>query len=103
MTSFKRGKNPDLNWGMLGNDQVGDCLVASSAHEVMAEASISGRAPVFDTKHVLQSYSVWTGYVLGDEKHGPGHRSNHLRQESSEGRCPGLEESGPPYRCLRIC
>lgn len=50
-----------LNWGMLGNDQYGDCYWASAAHEVMAEAHLAGRSPSFDTESVLASYADYLG------------------------------------------
>lgn len=50
-----------LQWGMLGNDTFGDCYWASAAHEVMAEAHLAGRNPVFDTEEVLSSYAEYLG------------------------------------------
>lgn len=56
-----------LNWGMLGNDRFGDCYWASSAHEVMAEAHLAGRNPVFDTENVLASYAKYLGLKSANE------------------------------------
>lgn len=50
-----------LDWGMLGNDEFGDCYWASAAHEVMAEAHLAGRDPQFATEHVLDSYATYLG------------------------------------------
>lgn len=55
-----------LDWGMLGNDEFGDCYWASAAHEVMAEATQAGRNPVFSTESVLSSYCGYLG--LSDRK-----------------------------------
>jgi hypothetical protein len=50
-----------LDWGMLGNDEFGDCYWASAAHEVMAQAHGAGRSPVFSTEHVLDTYATYLG------------------------------------------
>jgi hypothetical protein len=51
-----------LNWGMLGNDEFGDCFWASAAHETMALAHLGGRpVPTFSTESVLSSYCSYLG------------------------------------------
>jgi hypothetical protein len=48
-----------LDWGVLGNDEWGDCYWASAAHEVMAEAHLAGRDPGFGTEDVLSTYASY--------------------------------------------
>lgn len=56
-----------LEWGELGNATWGDCYWASSAHETMAEAHLSGRNPQFSEEHVLDSYAKYLGLKSGSE------------------------------------
>jgi hypothetical protein len=52
-------------WGMLGNDEVGDCVWASFAHEHMVYTGGNRRAATmarFTTVDVLDDYSAATGY-----------------------------------------
>ena len=50
-------------WGMLGNDAVGDCVFAGAAHETMLWTCESlGRPAPFDPSSVLSDYSAVTGY-----------------------------------------
>lgn len=51
------------NWGMLGNDQYGDCVFAGGAHEVMLTNKLAGRVVLFDDKHVLADYGAVTGFT----------------------------------------
>lgn len=54
-------------WGMLGNDQWGDCVLAGAAHEQML-FSREGRhgSVIFDDKGVLSDYSAITGFDPND-------------------------------------
>lgn len=56
------------DWGMLGNDSVGDCAFAGSAHEHMVWTGIGNPASAaqFTTSGVLGAYSGLTGYVPGN-------------------------------------
>jgi hypothetical protein len=57
------------DWGMLGNDTVGDCAFAGSGHEHMCWTGIGNRGSLssrFSTVNILRSYSELTGYVPGD-------------------------------------
>lgn len=58
---------PTLSWGMLGNDQVGDCVIAGADHETMLFNARAGRftAP-FREADAIADYSQITGYVQGD-------------------------------------
>lgn len=57
------------DWGMLGNDQVGDCAFAGSGHEHMVWTGIGNRgrnAAQFTTQGILAGYSALTGYRPSD-------------------------------------
>jgi hypothetical protein len=65
-TSFGHESN-GADWGMLGNDTVGDCVFAGSAHETMLWATEGRLNPVpFTTANVLSDYSAVTGYNPND-------------------------------------
>jgi len=53
-------------WGMLGNDEVGDCVLAGAAHETLLLGAEGGHHPAFTDETVLGDYSALTGYVSGD-------------------------------------
>lgn len=55
------------NWGMLGNDEVGDCVIASRAHLTMLDTSVGAPATArFTTASVLAEYGAVTGYDPSD-------------------------------------
>jgi hypothetical protein len=64
---FGHGKLVTGGWGMLGNDNAGDCVFAGAAHETMLWNAIAHRQVPFNTSGVLSDYSAVTGYVIGDE------------------------------------
>lgn len=53
-------------WGMLGNDQYGDCVWAGAAHEHILENRAAGRTVAFTTQGVLSDYSACTGFDPND-------------------------------------
>jgi hypothetical protein len=53
-------------WGMLANDQFGDCVWAGAAHEHMLMAAIAGTVLKFTDKNVLAAYSAVTGFNAKD-------------------------------------
>jgi hypothetical protein len=59
---------PDTTWAqsMLGNDQVGDCVIAAMLHYIMAATANTGKPVTFTTDQAIQIYSAITGYVPGD-------------------------------------
>lgn len=59
---FGHYKTMSPDWGMLGNDNVGDCVFAGAAHETMLLTKLGGPAAVFNDKAVLSDYSAVTGY-----------------------------------------
>lgn len=54
------------DWGMLGNDQYGDCVWAGAAHETMLWASEAKRKVLFNASCVLSDYSAVTGFNPND-------------------------------------
>jgi len=56
------------SWGMLGNDEWGDCAWAGPAHETMLLTKEGGHLAHFTTSDVLSDYSAGTGF---DPKAGP--------------------------------
>lgn len=58
------GGHPGLveNWGMLGNDQYGDCVLAGAAHETMQWNKEAGVDVLFTDEAVLSDYTAITGF-----------------------------------------
>lgn len=54
------------NWGMLGNDQYGDCVWAGAAHETMAWNKTAGKDIVISEANALSDYSAVTGFKPND-------------------------------------
>ncbi|HEY2282917.1 MAG TPA: hypothetical protein VGH60_05125 [Solirubrobacteraceae bacterium] len=59
---------PPKGWGMLGNDEWGDCAWAGPAHETMLLSTEGGHPATFTTTGVLSDYAAGTGF---DPKAGP--------------------------------
>lgn len=57
---------PKNGWGMLGNDEYGDCVWAGAAHEHMLMNLVAGHPVTFTTKGVLSDYSACTGFNEAD-------------------------------------
>jgi hypothetical protein len=60
------GHGLNLVFGMLANNQVGDCVIAGGMHEEMAWGSEVGRVPPFNAQAAVDEYSAITGYVPGN-------------------------------------
>jgi len=55
---------PAANWGMLGNDQVGDCVAAGAYHaQQLFEYDAQNVATGFTTANALTMYSAISGYT----------------------------------------
>lgn len=67
---------PKKAWGMLGNDQFGDCAVAGPAHQIMAWNKSIGRDVPFNNQCVLQCYGEITGF---DPATGEGDNGTDMR------------------------
>src|SRR5690349_9390610 len=55
-----------VSWGMLANDQVGDCVLAGADHETMLWNKLAGRTVQFTDTTALRDYSAITGYNPDD-------------------------------------
>ncbi len=51
-----------VDWGMLANDQIGDCAIAAPLHAIKLWAAETGRAVNISDKAAVQNYSDITGY-----------------------------------------
>jgi hypothetical protein len=54
------------SWGMLGNDEVGDCAIAGPDHETMLFCAMGGKQVTFETANTIADYSALTGYDPSD-------------------------------------
>ena len=55
------------DWGMMGNDQVGDCTAAAISHAIEQWTAYTDPTPVvMSTDQVISAYSAVSGYVPGD-------------------------------------
>lgn len=59
-------ENSVVDWQVLANDSVGDCVIAGGAHETMLWNASCGKKVLFDDKAVLSDYSAITGYNPAD-------------------------------------
>ena len=50
------------NWGMMGNDQVGDCTIADCAHQVMLRTANASKIVIPTLAQVMGAYTDITGY-----------------------------------------
>jgi len=54
------------NWGVLGNDSVGDCTCAGADHETMLWTLEGGKPAAFTSQNTISDYSAITGYTPSD-------------------------------------
>ena len=54
------------DWGMLGNDQYGDCVWAGAGHETMAWNKTAGKSVIISEDDALADYSAVTGFNKND-------------------------------------
>jgi hypothetical protein len=57
---------PAVGWGMLGNDQYGDCVWAGAGHETMLWNKEAGRSVIIMPDNALSDYSAVTGFDKSD-------------------------------------
>ncbi|MDE2105380.1 MAG: hypothetical protein KGL39_49595 [Patescibacteria group bacterium] len=55
------------DWGVMGNDQCGDCVFASGGHSIMARTANAGSIVIPSADDIINAYSAFTGYVRGSE------------------------------------
>lgn len=54
------------DWGVLGNDSVGDCTCAGADHETMLWTLEGGNPAAFTPQNTIADYSAITGYIPSD-------------------------------------
>jgi hypothetical protein len=54
------------SWGMLGNDTVGDCVIAGADHETLLWCQEGGSPAIFTDQDAIDDYSAITGYDPND-------------------------------------
>jgi hypothetical protein len=54
------------DWGMMGNDNAGDCVFADDGHELMIITANTGEIVIPTTAQILAQYSAETGYNPDD-------------------------------------
>jgi|SRR5580765_300777 len=52
---------PPIEWGVLGNNAYGDCVIAGGAHEHMLWSKMGGKDLRFNTADVLKDFAAITG------------------------------------------
>jgi hypothetical protein len=63
---FGHEKEVKGTWGMLANNQYGDCVFAGAAHEVKLWNAECGQKVPFTAKSVLSDYTAVTGFSKSD-------------------------------------
>lgn len=89
----KGGLNLVGHWGMLGNDEWGDCAIAGPAHETMLLTKEgTGTAAPFTTTSVLADYARITGFNPNDGPPGqnPTDQGSNVRDVARYRRTTGL-------------
>lgn len=82
-------------WGMLGNDEWGDCAWAGPAHETVLWVVESGGHAHFTTRAVLSDYSAGTGFdeSAGPPGSNPTDRGSNVRDVASYRRRTGIVDA----------
>jgi len=93
-------------WGMLGNDQVADCVWADAAHGTMQwRAAANVDVPAFTDQNVIDAYAAVTGYDPADSStdNGTGMQEAIARLRGSlivQGHGTRLKEAWPCGRAM---
>src|SRR5271156_5340864 len=59
---YREYKIAEADWGMFGNDTIGDCTCAAIAHMLMLVTAHTGKIVVPDQASVIEFYSAVSGY-----------------------------------------
>jgi hypothetical protein len=54
------------SWGMMLNDQLGDCTIAAVGHAIQAWTACAGSELTLPDWVILDYYEAWDGYIAGD-------------------------------------
>lgn len=86
---------PPKGWGMLGNDEWGDCAWAGPAHETMLLSTEGGHPATFTTAGVLSDYAAGTGFdpKAGPSGSNPTDRGSNVREVLSYRRKTGIVDA----------
>jgi hypothetical protein len=86
---------PSKGWGMLGNDEWGDCAWAGPGHETMLLTKEGGKPATFTTAGVLSDYSAGTGFDpnAGPPNNNPTDKGSNVREVLSYRRKTGIVDS----------
>ena len=69
--------HPGFKWGMLANDQIGDCVIAMMLHSIEDFHLDAGTAvPAFSDQDAIHLYSAITGYNPNDPSSDQGTNEN---------------------------
>jgi len=70
------------SWGMLGNDQWGDCALAGACHQTMLWTKEGGNPAPFDTDAALANYAQVTGFdpSAGESGNNPTDQGTEISQ-----------------------
>lgn len=60
-------KVPKAGWGMMGNDEAGNCVVAMAGHLILTWTSQKGKPMAPTTEQCLRVYKELTGWTPGDD------------------------------------
>jgi hypothetical protein len=79
-------------WGMLGNDEWGDCVWAGAGHETMLLSKLGGAAADFTAQDVLSAYESVTGFrpSAGPPEHNPTDKGTQPRLAYGYRRATGI-------------
>jgi hypothetical protein len=82
-------------WGMLGNDQWGDCAWAGPAHETMLLTREGGNPATFTAEGVLSDYSAGTGFDpnAGPSDANPTDKGSNVRDVLGYRRTTGIVDA----------
>jgi hypothetical protein len=85
----------EKDWGMLGNDEWGDCAWAGPAHETMLLSTEGDKPATFTTAGVLSDYSAGTGFDphAGPSGDNPTDKGSNVRQVLSYRRKTGIVDA----------
>ncbi len=81
--------NPS-GWGMLGNDEAGDCVIAAKMHIQMLMSSMGKKSADFQTKDAIDLYTKLTGYDPNDPNTDNG---TDMKEAAAYWRSTGIQDS----------
>ncbi len=87
---------PPKGWGMLGNDEWGDCAWAGPAHETMLLSTEGAHPATFTTANVLSDYAAGTGFnpSAGPPGSNPTDQGSNVRDVLQYRRKTGIIDEG---------